>query len=254
MRGTVVVVTGVTGYGLGAAIGNLLAARGASVVGAGRRVAEGNAWAEAVGGNGGEALFVQCDVSRVEDCRRLIGTAIERYEKVDGLINNAGVVGDPPLVASHAVSEEWWDRVVDINLKGAFFCSRFALEHMLERGSGVIVNIASRRALVPGPKMVAYAVSKAGLVHMGLSLAEELRGSGVRVNNVVLGGVVGESMTAVQNALRDVDPGSRAGLMAAGSGGVGAAGGLEPSEVAEAVCVLLEPSCRAVSGATLTVG
>ncbi len=254
LDGLVVVVTGVTGYGLGAALADLLGARGACVVGAGRREAEGEAWAQTARRDGTDALFVRCDVSRVEDCRRLIESAVERYGRIDGLINNAGVVGDPPLLDSHLVEENWWDRVIDINLKGAFFCARYALEHMIAHKSGVIVNIASRRALVPGPKMVAYAASKAGMLHMGVSLAEELRGSGVRVNNVVMGGVVGESSAAVTGALREADPAAYAALMATASGGAARGGLLEASVAAEAVVALLEPPCRAVSGATLAVG
>jgi NAD(P)-dependent dehydrogenase (short-subunit alcohol dehydrogenase family) len=249
-RDQVVVVTGVTGFGLGAALAKLLALEGARVVGAGRRVPEGEAWEKAVRRDGGEATFVPCDVSRVEDCQRLIAAAVERYGQVDALVNNAGVVGDPPLLASHQADEEWWDRVMDINLKGAFFCARFAVEHMLPRGSGVIVNIASLRAVAPGPMMIAYAVSKAGMVHMGVSLAEELRGSGIRVNNVLLGGVEGEAGTTVMGAMPDLDPEVRAVVMGPASGRKV----LEPSVVADAVAALLDPACRAMTGATIAVG
>jgi NAD(P)-dependent dehydrogenase (short-subunit alcohol dehydrogenase family) len=251
----VVVVTGVTGFGLGAALGTLLASRGASVVGAGRRVTEGEAWAQDAGLAGGDAMFVPCDVSRVDDCRRLIASAVERHGKIDALVNNAGVVGDPPFVDSYLVTEEWWDRVIDINLKGAFFCARFALEQMVPRESGIVINVASRRAVVPGPRMVAYAVSKAGIVHMGVSLAEELRGSGIRINNVVLGGVIGESNTAVSEALHRVEATAKATLAASAFGGGPGSGQLmSPSVVAEAVAALLEPACRAMSGATITIG
>jgi NAD(P)-dependent dehydrogenase (short-subunit alcohol dehydrogenase family) len=249
----VVVVTGVTGHGLGAALANVLANRGARVVGAGRRVQEGERWMQDVRGGGGDATFIPCDVSRVEDCRRLIESAVDRHGQIDALVNNAGVVGQPPLCESHSISEEYWDRVIDINLKGAFFCSRFALERMIPVESGVIINIASRRAVVPGPKMVAYAASKAGLVQLGVSLAEEFRGTGIRVNNVLLGGVKGESSTAMAAMVRGLDPAAVSALRGASFGGAAAAP-LDASVAAEAVAVLLSPACRALTGATVAVG
>jgi 3-oxoacyl-[acyl-carrier protein] reductase len=250
---SVAVITGVTGYGTGAALYTLLAQEGWAVVGNGRRVDRGEALAARARDAGSDALFVPGDVSRVADCRSLIEATLDRHGRIDALVNNAGVVGDPPLVPSHAVEEEWWDRVVDVNLKGAFFCCRYALAAMVERGEGAVVNVSSRRAQVPGPQMAAYAASKAGLVHMGASLAEEYRGTGIRVNTVVLGGVVGETADAVSAAVGARGDAERAKLTAAASGGV--RGGLtDPTLIAQAIAALLSPACRVMTGAVVALG
>lgn len=251
-----VVITGVTGYGVGAALANCLAERGARVVGAGRRVEQGEAWERKMRENGADALFVPCDVRRLDDCSRLMEMAAHRFGGIDVLINNAGTVGNPTLVNSHDVDEELWDQVLDVNLKGAFFCSRFAIPHLLRQDRGLILNISSRRATMAGPRMVAYASSKAAMMHMGVSLAEEYRSTSLCINSILMGGVVGESSTAM------IDE-----LLASGSAMTDAVMGGEAAPIedriknqlataeqaAEGIVSLIEEPYRTMSGAVFSL-
>jgi NAD(P)-dependent dehydrogenase (short-subunit alcohol dehydrogenase family) len=184
----VVIVTGATS-GLGRATAVLFAARGASVVAAGRRVPEGEALVQEVADTGGDLAFVATDVRRVDDCEALAAAAMDRYGRIDVLVNNAGTEGEEPIVDSHEVTEAQWDDVVDTNLKGAFFCCRYALAHMRRRQSGVVLNIASINAIEGPARMAAYSASKAALVQLSRTLAVEYVHDGIRVNAVVVGGV-----------------------------------------------------------------
>jgi NAD(P)-dependent dehydrogenase (short-subunit alcohol dehydrogenase family) len=105
-------------------------------------------------------------------------------------VNNAGFEGDPPSNDSHEIDEAHWDAVVDTNLKGAFFCCRYAIPHMRTQQSGVILNIASINGVARGPsRMTAYSSSKAGLIQMSKTLAVEYLFDGIRVNAIVMGGI-----------------------------------------------------------------
>lgn len=188
LAGRVAVITGSTS-GLGRATAELFARRGAHVVGAARRARLGNEIAETLRAEGASASFVEADVRRVADCRRLVETALERHGCVDILVNNAGFEGDPPVCDSHLATEEHWDDVMDTNLKGAFFCASFCLKSMQPTGRGVILNVSSINALSGPAKMAAYSASKAGLVQLSRTLAVEYALDGIRVNAVVVGGV-----------------------------------------------------------------
>jgi NAD(P)-dependent dehydrogenase (short-subunit alcohol dehydrogenase family) len=202
IEGRVAIVTGVT-TGVGRGIAAELARLQVKVLGTGRREELGRELEREVRDEGGELTFVQADVSRVDDCRRTVDAALEAFGRVDILVNNAATVGDPPLVDSHTVTEEWWDQIVDTNLKGAFFCSRFALEPMRAQESGSIVNIASINGVNFGPtRMAAYTASKAGLIALSKNLACEYAAHGIRVNVIILGRTVGDSGEAVMNATR----------------------------------------------------
>ena len=202
IEGRVAIVTGVT-TGVGRGIAAELARQQVKVLGTGRREELGRELEREVREEGGTLTFVQADVSRVDDCRRTVDAAIDAFGRVDILVNNAATVGDPPLVSSHTVTEEWWDQIVDTNLKGAFFCSRFALEPMLAQSSGSIVNIASINGVNTGPtRMAAYTASKAGLIGLSKNMACEYAAHGIRVNVIVLGRTVGDSGEAVMNYTR----------------------------------------------------
>ncbi|MTD15948.1 SDR family NAD(P)-dependent oxidoreductase [Nakamurella sp. YIM 132087] len=188
IEGQVVAVTGVTS-GVGRETARVFAERGAVVCGMGRTTAAGEALAAEITAAGGEFEFVTGDIRSVGDCAAFVERAAGLRGRIDVLINNAGTPGDPVIVDSHLAEEQWWDDIVDTNLKGAFFCSRYALGHMLEAGSGLIINIASTNAVAPLSRMQAYNASKAGLVHLGQGLAVEYQDKGIRVNTIVLGSV-----------------------------------------------------------------
>lgn len=129
----------------------------------------------------GKAVFLAADVSREEDVERWMRVTVGEFGGVDALVNNAGIsrFGDPLELAI-----EDWDRVIGVNLRGAFLCARAAARAMKAKGRGAIVNIASTRALMSEPNSEAYAASKGGLLALTHALAVSLGPHGIRVNSI----------------------------------------------------------------------
>jgi NAD(P)-dependent dehydrogenase (short-subunit alcohol dehydrogenase family) len=248
LTGKIIVVTGVTS-GLGVSIAKILAARGAAVIGTGRRVDRGEAVAAEVRSAGFNMEFMQADAGKVEDCRRVIETTVQRHGRLDGLVNNAGVVGDRPAIPSHEVEEAEWDYVVDINLKGVFFMCRYALQQMRAQQSGSIVNIASMNAVIGLANMVAYNSAKAGVVQMTRTLAVENANENINVNAILLGGVASEGSEASSRAygqmLRgpDWEPTRNSAAEA----------GMDPDKVARASSLLLSDDGRIITGGAIPI-
>ncbi|MGF1495448.1 MAG: glucose 1-dehydrogenase [Elainellaceae cyanobacterium] len=134
---------------------------------------------------GVQAIVVQADVSQEDDVQRLFSTAIEKLGSVDILVNNAGIQSQAP---SHQLSAEKFDRMVAINLRGAFLCAQRAIKHFLDRGyKGTILNTSSVHEIIPRPNYVGYAVSKGGMRNLTRTLALEYAHQGIRVNAIAPG-------------------------------------------------------------------
>ena len=137
---------------------------------------------------GGEVTAVQVDVMQETDVQRLMDTAVERYARIDALINSAGVLEGP-----HVPLDEFetftWDRVIDINLKGSFFTAKYAAIYMKPQGSGVIILISSGAGVHGGSSSVAYGSSKGGVHGLSLVLSSQLVSFGIRVHAVCPGGI-----------------------------------------------------------------
>jgi NAD(P)-dependent dehydrogenase (short-subunit alcohol dehydrogenase family) len=206
--GKVAVVTGVS-TGIGRALCEVFADDGAAVVGIARRAELGRALERSVRKQGGDLTFVAGDVSLVEDCERVIRTAVDTYGRVDFLVNNAAVHAERQFIPTHQVTEADWDLVVNTNLKGTFFCSRFALAHMKHQGGGVIVNVSSNNAVKPTAGMAAYNSSKAAILQLSRTIAVEYYRYNIRCTAITLGGV--DTPKAVQggDALRELFGGER---------------------------------------------
>jgi NAD(P)-dependent dehydrogenase (short-subunit alcohol dehydrogenase family) len=142
-------------------------------------------------------LFVETDVSRDADCKRMVDETIKAYGRVDTLVNNAGVNFVKPTLE---MSVEDWDRVVNVDLRGTFLCSKYALEQMVKAGKGSIINIASvhTRATLGGA--APYAASKGGVMQMTASMAIEFAPYGVRINALSPGLID----TVIWKQIRDV--------------------------------------------------
>jgi len=137
--------------------------------------------------NGGEAIAIKCDVTKKEEVDNLVKKTIERFGKVDILVNNAGICQFKPFLE---LTEEEWDRTLDINLKGYFLCAQAAAKEMVKQKSGVIVNIASVASGQVGIGMATlahYCASKGGIIAMTEALAVELAPFGIRVNAIAPG-------------------------------------------------------------------
>ncbi len=133
---------------------------------------------------GSEAIFVRCNVANRDDVEHLVAETLDRYGRLDILVNNAGITRDTLVIR---MSDEDWQAVIDVNLKGAFFCSRAAAKVMMRQRYGRIVNISSVVGLMGNAGQANYAASKAGLIGLTKSLAKELAPRGVTVNAVAPG-------------------------------------------------------------------
>lgn len=182
LHGKVAIVTG-AGQGIGAATARKLVAEGAQVVVSDVNDATGSAVADELVRDGGEAVFVHADVAEVEDVRRLMAETVEAFGRLDILHNNAGVheTGFTSEAQSFELPEDVWDKVIGVNLKGPWMCSKYAAPLLKEAGGGVIVNAASIGGLVGYPMGAAYGPSKAGIVQLTRVMAIELAPQGTRV-------------------------------------------------------------------------
>lgn len=176
----VAIVTG-AGSGIGVGIAEVFAERGAQVVVAEVNAERGAAVARDLQERFGVGHFVRTDVSSATDCQALVAATIETCGAIDTLVNNAGVNFVKPTLE---MTESDWDRVVDVDLKGTFLCSRYALESMVTRGRGAIVNIASVHTAATLPQAAPYAAAKGGMASLTQSLAIEFAPHGIRINAV----------------------------------------------------------------------
>ncbi len=188
VRGRVALITG-GGTGMGSEIAQALAERGADIaLGYSRSRDDAESTAERLRGLKIRASTHQADVARVAECDALVHSVLDTYGRLDILVNGAGTTHFIDYANLQAVTEEVWDEIFDVNLKGAFFVSRAAGLWMREHGDGhaVIVNIASVSAFAPRGSSIPYSVSKAALVHATKGLASALAPA-VRVNAVAPG-------------------------------------------------------------------
>jgi NAD(P)-dependent dehydrogenase (short-subunit alcohol dehydrogenase family) len=176
-------ITGGTS-GIGEATALLFGQEGAAVAVIGRSTERGEAVADRIRSTGGNAIFVRTDVRKADECRNAAGRTIEAFGQLDILFNNAGSYYANDVVGC---TEEEWDDQVDTSLKATFLMSKFAIPHMIERGSGSIINCSSGWGLVGGPKAAAYCAAKGGMVVMTKAMAIDHGPQGIRVNAICPG-------------------------------------------------------------------
>jgi NAD(P)-dependent dehydrogenase (short-subunit alcohol dehydrogenase family) len=184
LKDKVVIVTG-GAKGIGRAYCLGMAAEGARVVVA--DVADSKSTVQEVESRGAQALGVACDVSREDDTLRLATETLARFGRVDILVNNAALYGPLKRRPFMEIPVEEWDRVMAINLRGLFLCSRAVFPAMKAQGSGAIINIASGTFFKGVPHYIHYTTSKGGVVGFTRSLARELGEFGIRVNALAPG-------------------------------------------------------------------
>jgi len=204
LAGRVALVTG-GNRGIGAAICRSLAGDGAVVAaGYSRNREQAEEFLSELTATGAEASIHQGNVGSCEDCQRVVREVLEQHGRLDILVNNAGITADKPALK---MSAEDWDRVVQVNLSGAFYMSKPALDHMVGRGSGRIVNISSVVGQQGNIGQANYASAKSGLFGLTMTLAREaafalkradkLEGGGVGLTvNTVSPGFIATDMTA----------------------------------------------------------
>jgi 3-oxoacyl-[acyl-carrier protein] reductase len=184
MKGQTVIITG-SSRGIGRTTAEEFAKRGVNVVIVDKDEANAESAAEEIRNQYGiEAIGIKADVSKPEDVKVLFEKAVKKFEKIEILVNNAGITKDNLLIK---MKDEEWDAVLNVNLKGAFLCCREVVKIMSKAKYGRIINIASVVAFIGNPGQVNYSASKAGLIAMTKTIAKEYASRGITVNAVAPG-------------------------------------------------------------------
>lgn len=247
LDGKFAIVTG-GGSGIGRATALAFADVGARVVIAGRRREEGAGTVRAVAEAGGEALFVQTDVSRAEDVEALMARTLEAYGRLDCACNSAGT-GEPSALLVDQVEEDF-DRTIGVNLKGVWLCMKHEIPAMRRGAGGAIVNISSLNAVKAAPTAPFYSASKAGVDSLTKAAALGYATEGIRVNAIDAGAFRTPMLDEVLNRVGGGDVEAAAAQYAAAIplGRIG-----RPDEIARAVVWLCSDAASYITGHTLAV-
>ena len=238
LKGKVALVTG-GAQGIGKAVALMLARHGADVVVADVNLEKAAETAKEVEATGRGAMAVNVDVTRLSDVENMVESAIGRFGRIDILINNAGIARDKLILR---MTEEDWDAVLDVNLKGTFNCTKAVIKHMSKQRSGKIVNIASVVGEMGNAGQANYSASKAGVIGLTKTIAREFAQRGINVN-AIAPGYIQTPMTDVlpdkaKEELKRMIPMERLG---------------QPEDVAYAVLFLVSEGSSYVTGQVLNV-
>lgn len=183
LQDRIAVVTG-SGAGMGEGIARLFAAEGGRLVISGRDEQKGRAVVRGIVDSGGQAVFQRADITIEADCRALIEAAVDRYGRIDVLVNNVGLSTRGNI---EDTTVELWDRLFATNVRSAFICMQQAVRHMKAQHRGSIVNIGSVNAYIGEPKLMAYSASKGALMTLTKNTASYLNRYRIRVNQLNVG-------------------------------------------------------------------
>ena len=184
LEGQVALITG-GNTGIGQAVAAAYAAEGASVVvGWVERPEDTQATLDRVRAAGADALAIEMDVTEEGAVENAVADAVSRFGRIDVLVNNAGIQKSQPITQ---MSVNDWDRMMNVHLRGAFLCSRACARHMIERGSGKIINLCSQLGYIGRADYTAYSAAKGGMIAFTRALARELAPHGILVNGVAPG-------------------------------------------------------------------
>jgi NAD(P)-dependent dehydrogenase (short-subunit alcohol dehydrogenase family) len=239
-KNKVVIITGST-FGIGKSTAIAFAQRGAKVVLSDWKQDEDTL--STIIENGGDAIFVKCDVSVENDVKNLVAETIAKYGRLDFAFNNAGIEGTPAPATE--CSNDNWDKTININLKGVWYCMKYQIPEMLKVGGGVIVNNASIAGLVGFGGVPAYVASKHAVVGLTKNVALDYAKQNIRVNAVCPGVI----HTPMVDRFTGQDPKVLEQLVAAKPmGRVG-----QPEEIAETVVFLCSNAASFITGQAIAI-
>jgi 3-oxoacyl-[acyl-carrier protein] reductase len=238
LTGKVALVTGAA-QGIGKAIALLLARNGADLVVSDINLEKAEETAKEIRAIGPKAMAVKVDVANLSDVERMVAGILEKLAKIDILVNNAGITRDKLILR---MTEEDWDAVLGVNLKGTFNCTKAVLRHMAKQRSGKIVNIASVVGEMGNAGQANYSASKAGVIGLTKTIAREYAQRGINVNAIAPGYIETPMTEALpekaKEELRKLIPMERLG---------------KPEDVAEAVLFLVSEESSYMTGQVLNV-
>lgn len=238
LKGKVALVTGAA-QGIGKSIALLLARNGADLVVSDVNLEKAEETSREIEAMGSKAMAIKVDVSRWEEVEKMVESILEKFGKIDILINNAGITRDKLILR---MTEEDWDAVLNVNLKGTFNCTKAVVRHMAKQRSGKIVSIASVVGEMGNAGQANYSASKAGVIGLTKTIAREFAQRGINVN-AIAPGYIETPMTEilpekVKEELKRLIPMERLG---------------KPEDVAEAVLFLVSEESNYITGQVLNV-
>ena len=228
--------------GIGRAAAELFAAEGARVVVAGRRTAEGEEVVNGIRVLGGEAIFIQTDVTEEASIAVAIDQTVRHYGSLNVLFSNAGGSSNKDGSVVDVALEEFW-RVMKLDVYGTFLCNRFAIPHLIAAGGGAIINMASHAGVVGSPGRDAYSSAKGAVVTLTRTLAKEYAAKKIRVNAIAPAAV---SSGRIQKMMED--PNIRAMVE-----GTQVLGLISPKEIAATAVFLASEEARCMTGQVLNI-
>ncbi len=238
-NGEVALITGAA-QGIGQAIAEAFCKEGAVSVILDINDEKGQAAADALRADGGQALYVRCDVSNVAEIEQAVAKAVETFGHIDILVNNAGILHGTPIVD---ITEAEWDKIMDVNLKGMFFMCQKAIIEFKKNGGGKIINISSLAGRMGGyANGLGYTATKAAMLGLTYGMARRVAGDNINVNAIAPGTTKTDILKALDpdriEQLRESVPLKRLG---------------EPEDIANAVVFLASEKASWVTGAVLDV-
>ena len=238
LKGKIALVTGAA-QGIGRAIALLLAQKGADIVISDINLEKAEEMAKEIEALGRKAMAIKVDVANTNDVERMVEAILERFGQIDILVNNAGIAKDKLILR---MTEEDWDSVLNVNLKGTFNCTKAVIKHMSKQRKGKIVNIASVVGEMGNVGQANYSASKAGVIGFTKTIAREFAQRGINVNAIAPGYIETPMTEAlpekVKEELRRMIPMERLG---------------RPEDVAQAVLFLVSEATSYITGQVLNV-